>query len=122
VLVVELVIFDKGEAALKKKPYEARLHTTDATAEQCVSGVALLGILTERVQKITRERFPGALESYVRGDPMLKYGTGQVTGVEDAQGQQVYPPDPNQPGVGGHEEDDPDEEGAYYGAGSGSDG
>ena len=28
----------------------------------------------------------------------------------------------DRPGVGGHEEDDPDEEGAYYGAGSGSDG
>lgn len=92
-LVVELVIFDSGEAALKRKPYEVRLHTNDATAEQCVSGVTLLGILTDRVQKITRERYPGALESYVRGDAVLKYGKGQVTGVEDAEGQQVPQPD-----------------------------
>lgn len=88
-LVVELIVFDKPEAALKKKPYEVRLHTSDATAEQCVAGVTLLGIMTERVQKITRERYPGALESYVRGDAVLKYGTGQVTGVEDAEGREV---------------------------------
>jgi hypothetical protein len=90
-LVVELVIFDPPEAALKRKPYEVRLATKDASVEQCLSGVLLLGALTERVQKYTRDRYPGALEAYMRGDPLQHYGTGQVTGVEDDKGQQVPP-------------------------------
>jgi hypothetical protein len=91
VLVVELVVFDPPEAKLKRKPYSVRLHTNDATAEQLVSGMAMLGILADRLSKLAKERYPGAIESYLRGDEVLKYGKGQVTGVEDAEGAQVPP-------------------------------
>lgn len=100
-LVVELNVFDPPEAKLKRKPYSVRLHTEDSTAEQLVSGAILLGILADRLNKLTNERYPGAIESYLKGDTVLKYGKGQVTAVEDAEGvpvpSQVPAPDPEEP-------------------------
>jgi hypothetical protein len=89
VLVVELTVFDAPEAKLKRRPYSVRLHTEDATAEQLVSGITLLGILGDRLSKLTNEKYPGAIQSFLRGDEMLKYGRGEVTGVEDAEGQRA---------------------------------
>jgi hypothetical protein len=89
VLVVELTVFDPPEAKLKRRPYSVRLHTEDATAEQLVSGITLLGILGDRLTKLTKEKYPGAIDSFLRGDEVLKYGKGQVTGVEDSEGSQV---------------------------------
>jgi hypothetical protein len=88
-LVVELTVFDQAEAKLKKRPYSCRLHTEDATAEQLVAGISLLGILGDRLSKLTKEKYPGAIESFLRGDPVLRYGKGQVTAVEDSEGAQV---------------------------------
>lgn len=88
-LVVELMVFDPPEAKLKGRPYSVRLHTNDATAEQLVTGITLLGILADRLTKLTKERYPGAIESFLRGDEVLKYGKGQVTAVEDAEGAPV---------------------------------
>jgi hypothetical protein len=89
VLVVELTVFDQPEAKLKRRPYSVRLHTEDATAEQLVSGITLLGILADRITKLANEKYPGAIASFLRGDEMLRYGKGQVTAVEDAEGTQV---------------------------------
>jgi hypothetical protein len=88
-LVVELTVFDPAEAKLKRKPYAVRLHTSDSTAEQLVTGITLLGILGDRLSKMTNERYPGAIQSFLRGDEVLKYGRGEVTGVEDAEGQRA---------------------------------
>lgn len=88
-LVVELTVFDGPEAKLKRRPYSVRLHTEDATAEQLVAGISLLGILGDRLSKMTKERYPGAIESFLRGDEMLRYGKGQVTGVEDSEGERA---------------------------------
>jgi hypothetical protein len=84
-------VYDPPEAKLKRRPYAVRLHTTDATAEQLVTGVTLLGILGNRLSNLTNERYPGALASFLRGDQVLKYGKGQVTDVEDAEGAPVRP-------------------------------
>jgi hypothetical protein len=89
VLVVELTVFDQAEAKLKRRPYSCRLHTEDATAEQLVAGISLLGILGDRLSKLTKEKYPGAIESFLRGDTVLRYGRGEVTGVEDAEGQRA---------------------------------
>ena len=109
-LVVELTIFDGPEAKLKRRPYSVRLHTEDATAEQLVAGISLLGILGDRLSKLTKEKYPGAIESFLRGDEVLKYGKGQVTAVEDAQGAQV----PREVPVDNKKEDreEPDEPGS----------
>lgn len=88
-LVIELTVFDGPEAKLKRKPYSVRLHTEDATAEQLVAGISLLGILGDRLSKLIKEKYPGAIESFLRGDEMLRYGKGQVTAVEDAEGAEV---------------------------------
>jgi hypothetical protein len=93
-LVVQLTVFDLAEAKLKGRPYACRLHTEDATAEQLVSGITLLGILGDRLTKLTKEKYPGAIDSFLRGDTLLKYGRGQVTGIEDAEGVPV-PPEPS---------------------------
>jgi hypothetical protein len=99
VLVVELTVFDPPEAKLKRRPYSCRLHTEDATAEQLVAGISLLGILGERLSKLTKEKYPGAIESFLRGDTVLKYGRGQVIGVEDSEGARADL-DPDQMVVG----------------------
>lgn len=88
-LVVELTVFDPAEAKLKRKPYSVRVHTSDATAEQLVTGTTLLGILADRMTKLANEKYPGAVQSFLKGDEVLKYGRGQVTSVEDAEGAQV---------------------------------
>jgi hypothetical protein len=96
-LVIELTVFDAPEAKLKRRPYSCRLHTEDATAEQLVSGVTLLGILCNRLANLANERYPGAIASFMEGDQVLKYGRGQVTGVEDAEGAPLASPRPVEP-------------------------
>jgi hypothetical protein len=93
-LVVELTVFDPAEAKLKRQPYACRLHTEDATAEQLVSGVTLLGIVCNKLAHLANEKYPGAMASYMEGDQVLKYGRGQVTGVEDAEGAPLAPQRP----------------------------
>jgi hypothetical protein len=88
-LVVEMTVFDPPEAKLKRKPYSVRVHTSDATAEQLVTGITLLGILADRMTKLANEKYPGAVQSFLRGDEVLKYGKGQVTSIEDAEGAVV---------------------------------
>jgi hypothetical protein len=105
VLVVVLTVFDPPEAKLKRRPYSCRLHTEDATAEQLVAGISLLGIVGERLSKLTKEKYPGAIESFLKGDTVLRYGKGQVTAVEDSEGTQV----PREAPV---EEEDPKDEDA----------
>jgi hypothetical protein len=95
-LVVELIVFDPAEAKLKRRPYACRLHTEDATAEQLVSGVTLLGIVCNKLARLANEKYPGAIASYIEGDQVLKYGRGQVTGVEDAEGAPLAPPRPQE--------------------------
>lgn len=91
--VLDLKVFDAPEAALRRRPYSVGVHTSDATAEQLVSAVQLLKATAMRIEKMCEERYPGALASYQRGDKVLKYGTGDVTGVEDSEGNRVPPRD-----------------------------
>lgn len=95
-MVIELTVFDPPEAKLKRRPYSVRLHTSDATAEQLVTGAILLGILSDKMNKLANEKYPGAIESYLKGDMVLKYGKGQVTGVEDSEGAPVPAEAPEQ--------------------------
>jgi hypothetical protein len=87
--VVVLDVYDPPEAALKRKPYSVRVHTSDATAEQLVTGITLLGILADRMTRLANEKYPGAVQSFLRGDEVLKYGKGQITSIEDAEGAAV---------------------------------
>lgn len=58
------------------------LETKTATEQQLITGVLVLRVVENSLQKLLESKHPGALKRYEEEEKMKRYGSGEVISIE----------------------------------------